>query len=172
MEDVRVGPDGIIWVAYFDEGIYGADPTSAPGLVGFETNGHRSFEFDHKQAGTDPIDDLYALNVTSEGVVWAYFYSQFPIVRLVGRMPRVWTCGVEGARALAVRGDRALLLGAYGDPSKGHLLSLGNGTDARLLEVVTVRAPDGTSLENANAHAVGEKIYFTGDRHVSVLDDW
>ncbi|MFF4893397.1 hypothetical protein [Micromonospora chersina] len=58
------------------------------------------------------IDDCYALNVT-DGSVWAWYYSDFPVVQIRDDSVVGWRNRVSGAKALAVSRSRVGLLGGY-----------------------------------------------------------
>src|SRR5262249_40802979 len=74
IQDLRVTPNGTIWVSYFDEGVFGnygwnhpGPPTiGGAGLVAFGPNGERRFAYDAEAAGTDAICDAYAMNVAAD----------------------------------------------------------------------------------------------------------
>jgi hypothetical protein len=121
IEDVQTTSSGDIWVSYFDEGVYGnfgwggpgPEPIGAPGLIRFTSDLSIawSYPYDSKLGG---ISDCYALNVTGEEV-WAYYYTDFPIVRVRADAVAGWSTEVGGARALVVADDRVVLVGGYGD---------------------------------------------------------
>ncbi len=178
IEDVRVTSEGLIWVSYFDEGIFGnrgwSDPgppaMGATGLVGYDSDGTVRFKFDAAAAG-DTISDAYALNVTSDGEVWVYFYTEFPIVRIRAGAYHRWKLGVAGARSMAVRDGQALLVGNDKERSLGRLVSL-EGDSGRATEEVVVVDQHGAPLDDAIVYGAGDKLFFFQDRQALVLDDW
>lgn len=116
VRDVSATLDGDLWVSYFDEGVYAEDGVTpavgAPGIVRFDADGRVCWAFCPPPDGLS-IDDCYAMNVTADAV-WAYYYSDFPLVRIDGRGGvRSWPSGVEGASAIAVDGDHVLFAGGY-----------------------------------------------------------
>src|SRR5581483_11597441 len=65
------------------------------------------------------VDDRYALNVDGE-TAWAYYYSDFPIVRIADDTVTGWHTGTAGAHALLVGPGTAVLVGGYG-PDRDRL---------------------------------------------------
>jgi hypothetical protein len=179
VQDVRTTPGGDVWVSYFDEGVFGnygwsppgPEPIGAPGLVGFDPRGGVRFTYDAAAAGTDSICDAYATNVDEDGAVWVYFYTEFPIVRVVAGAYRAWKLGVAGARALAVREGRAMLFGDYKERSLGRIVALGSET-AQLIEEVLVEDDRGQPLDRAAVYGRGRSLFFLKEGQALVLSDW
>ena len=180
VQDVRVTPGGHLWVSYFDEGIFGnfgwgpsgPTPIGEPGLVSFDLYGGRLDAYDAAAAGTDTVCDAYAINVAADDDLWMYFYTDFPIVRRHAGRYQVWTTGVAGARALAVRGDRALLYGDYDKPDRVRLLELGPGRAARRGPTATVVDEAGAALTEVLPLGVGERLYLVRGAQVYVVEAW
>ena len=180
IEDVRVSPDGTIWVSYFDEGVFGNygwnDPgpagIGAPGLVAFSPSGEVRRRYQPAEAGTDDICDAYAVNVVGNDDVWVYFYVDFPIVNLREGGYRVWDPAVAGSRALAVKGERVLLLGDYADPDLGYIVELGAAGQARQIQTRRLVDEGGQSLGEARCIGVGSNLYAFSGRRVLVVRDW
>ena len=180
ISDVRVAHDGTIWVSYFDEGVFGnfgwsipgPEPIGASGLVAFDGRGEPKLAYDRKAAGSDFICDAYALNVTSDGAAWVYFYTDFPLVRLFQGTYRVWPVGLKGARAVAIRGQNALLVGGYDTPSQAHKLELPEKGGARVMSQHSITDRDGRSFDDADIHGAGDRIILVRDRVVYALSDW
>lgn len=170
INDVRVR-ENTIWVSYFDEGVFGNygwnDPGPAPigsaGLVAFDAAGKRTFAYDSRKAKTDAICDAYAFNLCADGTAWVYFYTEFPIVRIRGGDYTSWFTGIEGAKALAVKGGRVLLAGGYGHSKVARILELGK--KAKVAGETEI-AMDGFLV------GVGERMYVVTDTRVFVIDDW
>ena len=179
VQDVRVTGEGHVWVSYFDEGIFGNYGWSSPGptaigvtgLVGFDAEGKVRFTYDATAAGTDQICDAYAMNVADDGAVWVYFYSEFPIVRILPRSYERWKLGISGARALAVRHRRALLFGSYEERGLGRVVTL-KGEGAKVAAEVSIEDGRGGSFGDAVACGRGESLYFFKDRQAFVLESW
>jgi hypothetical protein len=118
IEHVQTSAHSEVWVGYNDEGIFSA---AQPGLACFDRTGKRIFSFEDSfpadgKKDVPPVHDCYALNVSSENEVWAYYYSAFPLVRLVdkklaGIWPRVPGLG---AHAIAIGERSVLFAGDYG----------------------------------------------------------
>ena len=113
IEHVQATSSGDTWVGYFDEGIYSnagwQSSVGHAGLYRFNSSGELQWGF-QPPPGFGPIDECYALNVASEQEVWAYYYSDFPVVRNEDGHVQGWSTQVLGANALAVLGDRVLLV--------------------------------------------------------------
>jgi len=82
IKDVQTTGDGLIWVSYFDEGVFGGGP-GKDGLVCFDSTGRSIFRYGELalSAKLPFIDDCYALNVC-EDRVWLCYYSEFPLICL------------------------------------------------------------------------------------------
>jgi hypothetical protein len=179
LQDLRTTPDDRVWASYFDEGVFGnygwsnpgPPPIGESGLVQFDREGTRTFTFDPEAARTDAICDAYAMSVDADGAVWTCFYTDFPIVRVHEGKYRSWTCGVSGARAMAVRRGRVLLYGDYRERTLGRLVAL-KGDTARVVEEVLLEGPSGASLEPGVAVGSGEDLFVFNDRMAFALRDW
>jgi len=102
---VQTTNEGMIWVSYCDEGVFGnfgwEKPLGAAGLLCFDCAGHIVWEFQPPD-GVDAIADCYAFNVCGD-TVWTCYYTDFPLVRIDSRnQVRAWKNNVGGASALAV----------------------------------------------------------------------
>jgi hypothetical protein len=178
IQDVRVGSDGRICVSYFDEGVFGnygwgnpgPSPMGEAGLLAFSPTGVQTFAYSASDAGTDTICDAYAMNVAGDGDVWVYFYTEFPIVRIKGDQYRVWTLGIGGARALAVRDSRVLLYGDYERPGLTRQVAL-EGKEASVKEERELQSPDGRGLA-APGCGIGGTLYVFDRGRVYSVDEW
>jgi hypothetical protein len=146
-----------VWVGYSDEGVYGA--AAEPGLACFDVDGKRVFSFADSVANDDDvpiIDDCYALNVASDDEVWLYYYSKFPLVRLIEkRLAGIWprVPGL-GSHAFAV-GERSVLFsGDYGARSSITRYFPESGRS----EMGSVVA-DGLPLEVTRATGRADRLY-------------
>jgi hypothetical protein len=143
IQDVQITAGGEIWVSYSDEGVFGnygwglgsdSPPIGASGLVCFDTNAKKTWSYE-APVGLGPIDDCYALNVGRE-VIWAYYYSDFPLVRIGrDRQIQAWRTGIGGATAIAVDESRVLFFGGYGDDE--HRCLVGELGDLPSMATVT-----------------------------------
>jgi hypothetical protein len=180
IQDVRVTHDGTIWASYFDEGVFGnygwghpgPSPIGAPGLVAFSTTGQVRFSYEPNIAHTDAICDAYAMNVAGDTDVWLYFYTEFPIVRILDGGYHVWKLGVAGARAFAVRESRVLLFGDYKRRSVGRMVELGRDGEGNVIGERLIVDDDGHPLDDALAWGVGGNLFFFKDRRVLLAEDW
>ena len=180
IEDVRTTPTGAIWASYFDEGVFGnygwggpgPAPIGAPGLVRFDDHGELREVYDDEKAGTDGICDAYAVNVNLSETVHVYFYTDFPIVRLREATYARWSCGLAGARALAIRGDRAILVGGYAEPSMGRIVELRSDGNGALVEECSVTTPEGTPIAAMRPAGVGAELFFFDGARVLQLERW
>jgi len=150
IQSMQTAVDGSIWVSYFDEGVYGnfgwgaggetPAPVGAAGLVRFDADGTRMWEF-ATPAGVGPIDDCYALNVAADAA-WAYYYSDFPLARVgAGDEVRAWSTPVAGACAVAVGGDHALLLGGYSAAGERCVVCAFDGAQLRPVDEFRLKLP-------------------------------
>jgi hypothetical protein len=179
ISDVRAESSGRIWASYFDEGIFGNFGWSHPGppclgahgLVCFDSMGRPTEHFEPEKAGTEPVADVYAINLAADGDVWMYPYMDFPIVRRLAGRYRVWPLGLGGARALAVDGDRALLLGDYERPDRVRVVSL-EKNKARVVAEGELAAADRTPLSHARAVGVGPTVFLQVGPRVLALMAW
>ncbi|MEV6159912.1 hypothetical protein AB0L53_57205 [Nonomuraea sp. NPDC052129] len=120
--DVQTTLSGDIWVSYFDEGVYGnfgwgeagsPAPIGSPGLIRFRSDLDLTWRYPY-DGEFGAISDCYALNVTGDEA-WAYYYTDFPIVRIRAAAVAGWSTEVRGAHALVVADDRVALVGGYNE---------------------------------------------------------
>ena len=122
IEDVQTSDKDDIWISYFDEGVFGDLSLGKAGLVCLDRHGNILFQYN------DPsMADCYALNVCSAKETWLYYYTDFPLVRLVDHQPAgIWrNLPVHGSHSFAVGHDRVLFCGSYDKRDHLFLLSLG-----------------------------------------------
>lgn len=116
VEHAQPGPDGHLWVSYYDQG-YGKI-YSEKGLSCFDSDGIAVEPW-----WDCPMMDCYAMNVGKDGV-WNCGYSYFPIVHVgFDRRQREWHNQVTGATAIVGRGQQTALYGGYHDRAE-HLTVL------------------------------------------------
>lgn len=155
-------PDGRLWAAYFDEGIFGnygwSEPLGGAGLVCFDLEGRVVWEFMPPEGFGHPCD-CYAFNVAGPEV-WACYYTDFPVVR-IDSTHRVegWLNDVEGANALVTDGRRVLLWGGYGEfRTRAVLLELEESVAVEKRRLRLER-PNGESLEHAEVVGRGSTLH-------------
>jgi len=153
IEDVQATSTSEIWVSQFDEGVF---RRGGSGLACFTEDGRRVFAFSDvvRETNVPAIDDCYALNVVSDDDVWLYYYSAFPLVRLVGKkLAGIWSTGrISGARTFAVGERSVLFVGGYENP-----------------RAITRLFPESSRTETMHVSAEGSPLEFTracgrGDR--------
>jgi hypothetical protein len=136
IQHLQTTQSGEIWAAYFDEGVFGnlgwRRPIGANGLLRFNTLGDRLFEF-QPTSGLETIADCYALNVVGNSETWCYYYTEFPLVRIVNdRIDQYWQCPIKGAGAFAVWRDSVLMQGGYDLHQEWNLMTLHRDGKVRL----------------------------------------
>jgi hypothetical protein len=108
--DLQTTQDGLIWVSYFDEGVFGGG-IGRQGLVCYDATGRPTFKYaDFAEQNALPmICDCYAMNVDQTGAVWVNYYMDFPLIKLRHRqVEKLWKeFGVLG-NAFAVRGEEVI----------------------------------------------------------------
>jgi hypothetical protein len=177
IEDVQVTHDGSeVWISYFDEGVFSGGNFGVEGLMGFESDGTPAFRYVTDAAGREPynvpyITDCYALNVTSNGNVWLYYYTDFPLVRLHnGQVKAVWNnLPFSGSHAFAVTDDRVLFGGGYNETDRLHLMPLYNNAEGS----ETIMPVDTNGDPIAVTHrlfARGNRLYLLRNNDLFVLD--
>ncbi|MCF6195941.1 MAG: hypothetical protein L3J50_04485 [Emcibacter sp.] len=165
IESVQVTKDGRIWTSYFDEGIYGDLPDSKSGLVQWNNDGEKLFEF-LPCDGLGSIDECYALNVETENTTWCYYYDGFPLVKIENNtIDTYWTIPVEGSKAFAIHGDNALFLGGYNDHDSIYLLKLTANHTAKIIKKIV---PENIAKID-RVCARGDTVYFLSDKILYTL---
>ena len=139
-----VSEAGDLWVGYFDEGVFGGAEVASHGLARFTPELEVAWVYPF---GTSfgPIDDCYALNVGGD-VAWAYYYSNFPIVRLGNDKVSGWATDLSGGHALLVEGSRALVLGGYENGDRVVRGSLSSDETFHVSETGLLRADEEVPL--------------------------
>jgi hypothetical protein len=144
VQDVQSTFDGLVWISYFDEGVFGDTDLGSSGLVCLDDRGDCRFRFtDTVGEGVPGIADCYALNVVSSREVWLDYYTDFPMVKLVdGKVAGCWSgIRVKGSPAFAVAGDQTLFAGGYGEKETLRLVRLGEQRAMKLVPVDSSGAP-------------------------------
>jgi hypothetical protein len=168
IEHLQVAPDQTIWVAYFDEGIFGnfgwEQPLGASGLVQWSQNGNRLYEYS-PTAGLGPIYDCYAMNVDFGGDVWCCYYMDFPLVRLRGgEIREAWQSPVTGASSFAIDPPFALFYGSFDGEHEFTLVELSTQGAAKVVGGFIACDEDGQPLKVDRAESRGPAIHLvSGD---------
>jgi hypothetical protein len=169
IESVQADGAGRIWVGYFDEGVFGDTPLGRAGLVCLDRAGRVSVRFDDLATGgaVPYIADCYALNVCPNGEVWLCYYTDFPLVRLMGgRLADVYRKKVVGSHAFAVSATRVLFAGDYNRRDRLLLAGLSGG---QVREIVPTDER-GDALQNFAAFGRGGRLYLWAGARVYSVD--
>ncbi len=174
IQAVQATPGGVVWTSYFDEGIFGnygwQDPVGASGLIAWDSSGRKLYEFE-PTGGLDSMCDCYALNVASESLVWCYYYTEFPLVRIRRRrIDRVWKCPVKGSDAFAVSDGYALFRGGYKGRDTYHLLTLEPNGRAMTIAKIEFQDEDGDKLIAERVVARGPSLYLLKSSRLYRID--
>jgi hypothetical protein len=100
IEHLTVDSKGRIWVGYFDEGIFGADPLSSGGLSRFSQSGKLEYQWSSEK--NDIIADCDALTVDDRDLLWICAHPQYFLATvtnddtqiLLPRSPVSMPCGL------------------------------------------------------------------------------
>jgi len=131
---VKIDEAGLIWVGWFDEGVFGNDgwkveghewPPSSYGLAAFDAEGNL-VAYARDAPPHEHIADCYALNVIGN-TAWACTDTDFSILRCsASEGSKWWLSKLSGVRALAVQMPHVLAAGGYSeDSNKVVLVKLG-----------------------------------------------
>lgn len=169
---VATTPSGQSWVGYFDEGISGnlnwggpgPEPIGAHGLVRFDENLELAWEFPD-DTPFDSIWDCYALNVADE-VVWACYYTDFPVVRIDAGRVTGWPTEAQGPHAVVTDGYRCALVGSSGDGSVvvvGELSYDGRFTAVRETALAVPHRPVAMIGRGDTLHVLDDRTHYKVD---------
>ena len=152
IEHLLVDETGHIWVGHFDENPVGIRCWSAAGRIYWTSDG----------ASIPGLFDCYALNVSGT-TAWACPYTDFPLVEIrpdrTHRPVRVWANRVQGAKAVAVHGERVAFYGGYGEErdrlARGELTE----TSVEPTDVGLLTLPEGPLPGRRRVVGRGSRIY-------------
>ncbi|AVH55267.1 MULTISPECIES: hypothetical protein [Streptomyces] len=162
IEHLLADEAGDLWVGYFDEGVYGDDELSWPGLRRWSHTGEPLWAY-HPEDGGGTISDCYALNVSGRSA-WACAYTDFSLLEIgPDRGVRPHANQVRGANGLAVHDGRVTFFGGY--VNDHDRLVIGELTDTGVTAVAERRLvrPDGTGLGPRRLVCRGPRIYVQED---------
>lgn len=149
---------GRLWVGYFDEGVFGDDELSHPGLRCWSAEGEPLWVYEASK-GTSEIYDCYAVNVTDEAV-WVCPYSDFALLEIRQDRPvRQRANALAGAHALAVRKGRVTFFGGYGDEHDRLVHAELRHEEVRPYASGRLVGPDGDPLGRRRTVSRGPRIY-------------
>ncbi|MFI7463159.1 hypothetical protein [Nonomuraea sp. NPDC049646] len=172
--DVQTTVSGDIWVSYFDEGVFGnfgwgengsPAPIGSPGLIRFGADLAPAWRYPY-DGEFGAISDCYALNVSGNDA-WAYYYTEFPLVRVRGGAVAGWSTPVRGAYALVVAGDRVAFVGGYADHRRRVVAGSIKGEGLSVDRPTRLVMPDGRPVPRTAA-VLGRG----GELHVVVGAAW
>lgn len=147
--DVQVTEDDIIWISYFDQGIFGRysshwhDLLGSTGLVAWNIDGEKVYEFEPSN-GLYNMDDCYALNVATNTATYAYYFynddnycGKFDLVRIQNqKITDFWYMPVSGSSAFIINGDKALFDGGYEHRTLFYLVELQEEHQAEIIHQI------------------------------------
>ncbi|TDC26809.1 hypothetical protein [Kribbella albertanoniae] len=174
IEHVQVTETGQIWVGYFDEGVYGVlywgeAAVGGAGLLRFTPDLLLDWTYSAVNAGLEPIDDCYALNVIGE-TAWCCYYDGFPLIAVEANAVTSWQNRVHGARAVLIHRDRVALYGGY-DKDTDRLVTAHRGESALTnLREYRLVLPGGTPIPRSQTFARGSTLHHFTDRTWYRLD--
>jgi hypothetical protein len=162
VQHIFVTPDDALWLGYGDE-VFGDPLPAGGGVTHLDRRGKVLFAYNKSSAGeAGACLDAYAMSIDADGTVWAYVYPGFPLVKIDGahKVATYEASAVRGARAVAVRGERALFFGDYDNPSEISRLDLRTNRRRRM----RVATPRGRLLEPTHAMGIDGVLYLR-ERH-------
>lgn len=165
---------GRLWVGYFDEGVFGDDELSHPGLRCWSAEGEAVWAYEASK-GTSEIYDCYALNV-AEDSVWVCAYDDFSLLEIRPGSPvRQHASELEGATALAVHQlhqDRVTFFGGYGDERDRLVHAELRHEEVRPYTSGRLVGPAGDPLGHCRTVSRGPRIYVQEEPYTAwtVLD--
>jgi hypothetical protein len=81
--------------------------------------------------------------------------------------------GVQGASAIAIRANQALLFGDYDDPVAIRILDLPSAGGApRVKRKLRLRLPPGTELESLRGYGAAERLVRCSTSHLMIIERW
>ncbi|MGW7269509.1 hypothetical protein ACWGH5_03270 [Streptomyces sp. NPDC054864] len=172
VEDLLADRTGRLWVGYFDEGVFGDDELSHPGLRAWSASGEPLWTYEPVD-GLSEIYDCYALNVADEAV-WACAYSDFALleVRPDQTVRQRRADDLAGATALAVHPGRVTFLGGYGDDHDRLVDAELHHGEVRPYATGRLVGPDGAPLGHRRTVGRGPRVYVQEEPYTAwtVLD--
>ena len=168
IEDVQATAGGQTWISYFDEGVFGDTSLGRSGLACLDCNGRVAFRFtDIDTPIVQSMADCYAFNACSNRETWLYYYTDFPLVRLVDqKVAGSWMMPIQGSQGFAVDGERVLFGGSY---EEKDVLFLGNIGTTRFQRLVPVDDA-GTAVKRFRAFGRGHRLCMATDAAMYVVD--
>jgi len=167
---IHTTADDHLWVGYNDEGVYKYNSFGQAGAICLDLEGRPILRFLDiaEQHGLPTIDDCKAINVDGNDVVWLYYYSKYPLVRLVAsQFDRIWRdFPVTWARGFAVSGDRALFAGSYRYPDLLFRIDL----ETRAMQKLRPVDQHGAAITFTGAIGRGAHLYLRTEHGLFAID--
>ncbi|MEU3654126.1 hypothetical protein AB0E67_15095 [Streptomyces sp. NPDC032161] len=168
IEHLMADASGELWVGHFDEGVYGDDPLSHPGLRRWGSTGEPLWAF-RPGPGLMDMSDCVALNVDGT-TAWACPHTRHPLVevRSDGRV-RVRPTGMSRVWALALHGDSVMFLHGDDGLTRGRITETAVEPEPGTARLVR---SDGVPLARFTTICRGSRIHVRERRGTdwSVLD--
>jgi hypothetical protein len=161
--DVQTTPGGDVWVSYFDQ--------SNAGRLNCYKAGDKTFNFynsiQKNNPHVPPIDDCYAMNVTSESTN-IYYYYDFPFVKIMGEneFELYEDIPIEGCKAFAIDGNNVLFSHGYDDKPEVYLYSL---NEKKKVTFKTLKS-DGSALNYNYSIGRESKLYLLESTDLYIID--
>jgi len=176
VQTMQATSHGELWTSYFDEGIFGnygwRDPVGASGLLAWSETGEKLYTY-QPEGTLDSMADCYALNVAGNEDVWAYYYTDFPLVHLrKKRIAAFWAVPVTGSHAFAIAGNHALFAGSYKDRDALHLLHLGKDGKATQLARLELQDAHGKAIQLERTVGRAEYLHVLSNRVLYTVSLW
>ncbi|WP_431203332.1 hypothetical protein ACQ86E_31905 [Bradyrhizobium betae] len=169
ISDLQIDDRGRIWIAYFDEGVFGnygwGHPGPAPvgqaGLLCFSAIGDKIWAFPN-DAGP-AIYDCYALNVTgAEAAIVSY--PDFPICRIDAEFQLTSKrTKLRGCHAFAMSEAEILFSGQYDDPPDVAYIGRLDREGMILVGRARLLMPNGSARPHGRLQGRGKHLYHFGE---------
>ena len=121
IETIRTMSTGEIWTSYFDEA-FGRSfgETDITGLHRWNKFGVEIYRY-RPIFGLKGIFDCYAMNASSDNSIWIYYYTDFPLVKIIDdRIADYWYPPIKGSHSFAVHNNHVVFIGSYDDDLFHH----------------------------------------------------
>ncbi len=127
IEAVQTTSTGEIWTSYFDEGFdQSFGDIDITGLHRWDKDGKELYRY-YPFGGLNILMDCYAMNLESNTTVWIYYYTDFPLVKIVDdQISDYWHPPTKGSHNFAIYGNHIVFIGSYDDKLFHHYELLPN----------------------------------------------
>lgn len=176
IEHLQVDNKGIIWIGYFDEGVFGFSDLSKNGLIALNKNERVEYRHNHfisenpnSRGGRDIfIDDLYALNVSCGGKALLCPYAHFVVGEVKNGTYRMVLpeAPVSGAKGIARYEKYILFLGSYSNRSQITAVDM----DTKQVRVCSLIDKDGTVVRPLRIAARNSQFVIATENQIQRFD--